>query len=1208
MAINTNILKAYAPEARRAFIAAVKARAARFGITEQGSSAIREEGNVAIINEQPYPRSFARQRRELDQKIAIRGYAAVMEEVAYTWFNRFAAIRYMELHDYLEHGVRVLSHPGGGPIPEIIEKAAQVELPGIKREQVVALKLDGTKDEELYRLLIVAQCNALHAAMPFLFEKIEDETELLLPDNLLHSESLVRQLVDRIPEADWQHIEIIGWLYQFYISEKKAQVIGKVVKSEDIPAATQLFTPNWIVKYMVQNSLGAKWLATYPNSALRQKMEFYIDPGDQPVEVQAQLNAETPRTLDPEAITFLDPASGSGHILVEAYDLFKEIYLERGYRLREIPRLILEKNVYGVDIDDRAAQLSSFALLMRARADDRHILLGDSPVKLNVLSIQESDGLDAEGIAETLLPEGKRVDLLPVGDLLPDTIAQPALSVVDAPTIERKAIAELVQFYSGAKAFGSLLSVPISLKRALPDLSRRVREGAGSDLLRSANWKHIVAQVAPLISQSDILSRKYDVVAANPPYMGSKGMNGHLKQFAEKAFPDSKSDLYAMFMDRALNLVHPSGMIAMINMQSWMFLGSYEKVRLKILSESTITSMAHLGERAFDTIGGAVVSTTAFVCRRRHFPRYVGTFLRVVDFPSERQKADAVREAISNSQCGWVYRSCLEDFARIPGWPVAYDATTAVVDAFAGGMLEDKFISDGYLKTGNNAKYIRYHWELPASGRSIGGPWRDHPKGGDFRRWDGNKECVVRWTPDSISHYRRDRISRILDEKYWDLEGISWSAVTSGKPSFRFLCSSDIANNAALCIFPREPSDLLPALAYLNSSVGEFLIKYRSQTMNVLSGDVLGIPMAPTLSSTSEGVASRCIELSRRDWDARETSWGFDGSPLLALGLREGSLSQAYQAVRSEWNAITTELRSLEEKNNLVFIVAFQLEGQVSSEVPLEEVSLLCNPHYRYGSEKAADDLERQLLMDTICEFISYAVGCMFGRYSLDAPGLILANQGETLQDYLNRVPQPSFLPDADNIIPVTEDLWFSDDVAERFLEFLRITFGEERFTENLRFVEGAIGKDVRKFFKRDFYSDHLRRYKKRPIYWLFSSGKEKAFEALVYLHRYNEGTLARMRLEYVVPLQSQMAGRIQRLSDEVRTGNLSSSETKKRNAQLEKLQKQQDELRRFEEELHHYADQRIQLDLDDGVKVNYGKFGNLLAEVKAITGGKDDE
>ena len=625
--MHRNTLEAYAQRARRDFIVAVTDRAASYGLTAKSIEPVVEKGDVTLIGAHAFPRNVAEPRKRLEDRVRRDGFEQVMEEMAYTWFNRFAAIRYMELHGYLDHGYRVLSHPEGQPYPEILDHAADVDLPGLDREKAVELKLDGSKDEELYRLLLKAQCNALHQAMPFLFERIGDETELLLPANLLHTDSLIRQLVEGIDESAWEQIEIIGWLYQFYISEKKGQVIGKVVASEDIPAATQLFTPNWIVKYLVQNSLGAQWLATYPHSQLKGRMDYYIEPAEQTDEVKAQLAAVTPRTLDPEALTLIDPACGSGHILVEAYDLFKAIYLERGYRRRDAARLSLEKNLFGLDIDDRAAQLTGFALMMKGRADDRRLF--ERSVKLNVLALVDSQGFDAQRLAQGV----KLSDYgLAAGDLT-----------------------ELKRLFEHAAAFGSMIQVPAGLAAKLPAL-KRLSEKTSHDLFVEDTLKHL----ALLVRQAEMLAGRYDAVVANPPYMGSKGMNTLVKKFAKDHFPDAKSDLFACFIERGYTLAKDAGHNAMVTMQSWMFLSSFEKMRERILRGKTIVTMAHLGARAFVNISGEVVQTVAFVLQNRSPQGYKPVFFRLLD-GGEAEK----RTALANGEKRFD-TTAQDEFKKIP--------------------------------------------------------------------------------------------------------------------------------------------------------------------------------------------------------------------------------------------------------------------------------------------------------------------------------------------------------------------------------------------------------------------------------------------------------------------------------------------------------------------------------------------------------------
>lgn len=648
--MNTNAIKRYAPKARTAFIAAMSKRAALFGIRESsvpslGISPLEIKGDLALITDstgtqRTFPASIARPRAALAKKVEQLGFAQTMEQAAYSWFNRLCALRYMEVKGYLDHGRRVLSAADGSAgMPQILEDCLDIELEGLDKARITELKLDGTRDEELYRELLLTQCHALHQAMPFLFEAVDDALELLLPDNLTKTDSLIRELVAAIPEDDWHNVEIIGWLYQFYISEKKDQVIGKVVKSEDIPAATQLFTPNWIVRYLVQNSLGRQWLQTYPDSPLnsKEKMPYYVAPGEQPPEVQAQLAASTPESIDPQTIKVLDPACGSGHILVEAYKLFKEIYTERGFRSRDIPQLILENNLFGLDIDDRAGQLAGFALMMLAREDDRRIFSRE--LKLNVLALQESRHLDLGALwrALNLTSDWQRHS---VQDMYKTDHSD--LSAAQADN-RYQLLKSTLQRFTKAKTFGSLIEVPAGDAAPLAEMLAQLREltSAGDSMQKPA-----AEALLPYVQQAWILAQRYDAVIANPPYMGSKGMNTDLKDFAKKTYPNSKSDLFAIFMERAFTLLKPQGFNAQINMQSWMFLSSYEQLREWLLKNTTIITMAHLGARAFDSISGEVVSTTAFVIENAAYPKYAGAYIRLVDGKSEAEKKSMLLEAI----------------------------------------------------------------------------------------------------------------------------------------------------------------------------------------------------------------------------------------------------------------------------------------------------------------------------------------------------------------------------------------------------------------------------------------------------------------------------------------------------------------------------------------------------------------------------------
>jgi len=1170
--MNRNKLKSYAPQARREFIKAVTDRAAFYGLTADKIEPVTEKGDVAVIGGRAFPKSVAANRKLLEQRIARNGFEQVMEALAYTWFNRFVAIRYMELHGYLDHGYRVLSNPGGGTTPEIIEQAEHVELPGLKKEEVIELKLAGNKEAELYDKLLLAQCHALHRAMPFLFEPIDDETELLLPDNLLHSDSLIRKLVAEIPEEDWQEVEIIGWLYQFYISEKKDEVIGKVVKSEDIPAATQLFTPNWIVKYLVQNSLGRQWMATYPDSPLKGQMGYYIEPAEQTPEVLEQLKAITLTELNPEELTLLDPACGSGHILVEAYDLLKAIYQERGYRAKDIPRLILGKNLYGLEIDDRAAQLAAFALMMKARADDRRIF--ESSVQLHVLAIQESKDLDAKEITEALNDEQVRGTAFAQAD-----------------------IALLVSLFEDAKTVGSLVQIPAGLTEKLPALGQRVDEllTHGSILNRPA-----AVSVKPLVEQAVLLAGRYDSVVANPPYMGRRnGMNSALKSFAEQSYPASKTDLFALFIDRGFLFARPSGRNAMVTMHSWMFLPTLEELRERVVKTKTIESMAHLGARAFGSISGEVVQVVAFVCGNEAHSEYRPTFLRLVDGNEEYKQAALLRR-----ENQFVVQQ--SEFAAIPGSPIAYWASSETREAFQRGRpLEEVAPVRQGMATGDNDRFLRYWFEVPlsnigigfsdrASAKKSGRKWFPYNKGGSFRKWYGNNEHVVNWEDDGRELFGNRPQSVIRNADFYFRPAITWSFVSTSAfgvrqcgPGFLF----DVGGSSA---FP--PPRLRNCITgFLCSKVALGFMQMLNPTFNFQVGNVATLPLLRSVVDNAEetsGWVEKAIQITKDDWDSQETSPGFTDLPVGKNSSEK--LMVVYQSAVERCETRRLELAAIEETNNFYFINVYRLCKELTSAVCDEDITL-------YRPDRTED----------IKRLISYAIGCTMGRYSLDEPGLIYADSGNTGFDPGR---YKTFHADQDGIIPITHAEWFPDDAANRVVEFIATAWAKEHLEENLGFIaeslepkRGESSRDtIRRYLSQGFFKHHLSMYKRRPIYWLFSSGRQGAFEGLVYLHRYNEGTLSRMRTEFVIPLQGKIDARIEQLREDI-TAATSTAHGKRLQKERDTLVKQQAELRKFDEKLRHYADLRISLDLDDGVRVNYGKFGDLLAEVKAVTGTKED-
>ena len=1185
--MHRNTLEAYAQKARRNFIAAVTDRAAFYGLTAKSIEPVVEEGDVTLIGAHAFPRNVAEPRKLLEEQIRRDGFEQVMEAMAYTWFNRFAAIRYMELHGYLDHGYRVLSHPQGQNQPEILEHAADVDLPGLDREKAVELKLDGSKDEELYRLLLKAQCNALHQAMPFLFEhSAGDATDLLLPATLLHTDSLIRQMVEAIDESAWEQIEIIGWLYQFYISEKKDQVIGKVVASEDIPAATQLFTPNWIVKYLVQNSLGAQWLATYPHSSIREQMDYYIEPAEQTDEVKAQLKSITPSTLNSEALTLIDPASGSGHILVEAYELFRAIYLERGYRQRDVARLILEKNLFGLDIDERAAQLTGFALMMKGRADDRRLF--ERGVKLNVMALLDSKGFDAERLAQCVN--------------LPD------YGLTDSD------LTELKQLFEHASTFGSLIQVPEGLAAKLPAL-KQLSEVTCRDLFVSDALKRLRL----LVRQAEMLAGRYDAVVANPPYMGSNRMNPLIKGFAKIRYPKTKSNLFSISMERFFTFGKLNGFIGLMTPFTWMFLKSYQALREDLVRNRTLLSLIQPEYHAF--FDSAYVPLCTFVTRLSHITKFTAAFINLSDFYGADIQPIKVLEAIRNPACSWRHTVKPESFDSIPGCVIGYNIPEATLKLFASSpALRESYVPKQGLITGDNDRFLRFWHEVGI--QSFSNPdghdrrrWLGYQKGGAFRKRYGNHDYVVDWDSDgreirTLTDVSGKLRSRPQNVQYYFSEGASWTSLTVGSFALRYVPAGFIFDAKGPMCFPTRGQELQPLLALGNSVVMKRLLSEIAPTMDYSQDPVGSIPFLRTNSSSLWSVVDNAVAKTKHDWDSFENSWDFQTLAILTASCKSApTLESSYTARITQNREAIAEMRRLEEKNNRLFIDAYGLTDELTPDVPIEQITLTVNPAYRYGGKLAEEEQWTRFCQDTMKELVSYAIGCMMGRYSLDEPGLIYAHSGGKGFDP-NRYT--TFPADPDGIVPLADSDWFDDDAAHRLIEFISMAWDAARLEDNLAFLANNLSpkknepsrETLRRYFCDRFFKDHLQTYKKRPIYWLFSSGKQKAFQCLVYLHRYNEGTLARMRTEYVIPLQGMMASRVRQLDEDI----AAAASTAHRN-RLEKeratLVKQQSELREFDEKLRHYVDQRIGLDLDDGVKVNYVKFGDLLAEVKAVTGAK---
>ena len=1158
--MDTNALKRFAQAARNLLIDQVTAKLAV--VVDPASSARRENPGAM---------------QKLDAAIAHLGQTQIIEQVAYTWFNRFTALRFMDVNGYTNP--RVVSPEGDATRPELLAEAIAGNLPEGAPATIAAL-LDGrtpSRDPqgEAYRLLLVHACNAWHALMPFIFEKVGDYTELLMPEDLLSQTSILARLRDAMPEDDCKDVEIIGWLYQFYISEKKDQVFAGLKKkqkitAENIPAATQLFTPHWIVRYLVENSLGRLWLLNRPNSKLAERMCYYIAPEEPETEFL--------KIGKPEEIKICDPACGSGHMLTYAFDLLYEIYEEEGYEADKIPALILQHNLTGIEIDDRAGALAAFALAMKAAAKLGRRRFLRMEAKPDICVLQNVSFTSSE--------------------------MQDVLAVVGQDMFTNEFRETLAQF-DQSKNCGSLI-VP---KLRDPAETLRVVEAQdfGGDLI----LREVQARVIAVLRMAEALTAKYHVVVANPPYMGAKGMNGSLGDFGKANFPDSKSDLFAMFMERALGMTLKRGMMAMINMQSWMFLSSFDELRRKMLADTTFLSMAHLGERAFDTIGGAVVSTTAFVVANSYWPETKGHYVRLVDGSSETEKANMLISAINNQRNDLIFRVPSVIFAEIPGSLITYWLSPGMIKVFSNASpLSDEVRGIQGMITGDNDVFLRY-WPELSRRTSLFPPeifsrasadlayWVPYTKGGDYRRWYGNGEYLLYWRDEGQQLTRR----RSENSDLYFQECVSWNKISTRNFAARYLPVGYVWDVAGSSIFPNSQYSAKFYAGLMGSIVAQHILTSISPTLNFEMETILGFPLVGDVFKRHHDVvriSDSIIQLARSDWDSYEISWDFTTLPLLSLDHRGSTLEATYSRVRNHWRCKTDEMQRLEAENNRIFIDAYGLQKELSPEVPIEEITLTCNPAYRYGVKGAEDERETRLLADTIIEFVSYAVGCMFGRYSLDAPGLILANQGETLADYLARVPEPSFLPDEDNVITVLDADWFPDDIVDRFRKFLRVTFGEEHFRENLAFIEAQIG-DIRRYFIKDFYDDHVKRYKKRPIYWMFASPKG-TFQALIYMHRYRPDTVSVLLNDYLREFIRKLEAERDRL--EKLTDDPTATQTQRTRAlkDVATVAKQIAELEEWERDvIFPLAQAKVEIDLDDGVKRNYPLFGAALKPIKGL-------
>lgn len=1186
-------IKKYAVWARKELISRVAQKAQQYGIMETEMV----DAGADSVNGKVLSAEEMQQRRALIAQINEKGYQQVMEEVAYTWFNRFSALRFMEVNGYLPSHVRVFTDENNAFKPQILAEALHLELDKLDKDKVYALK-ETEQTEELYKYLLIVQCNALNSILPGMFQTIADYTELLLPDNLLREGSVIEQMISQIPEDNWQDaVQIIGWLYQYYNSEKKDDVFAAIKKNvkitkENIPAATQLFTPDWIVRYMVENSLGRLWVEGHPDTKTQllptpeeqaaytagsrdpedTKWHYYLEEAQQEPQVQAQLSEISKQYADltPEQIKVIDPCCGSGHILAYLFDVLMQIYENYGYTPRDAVASILQNNLYGLDIDDRAAQLAYFAVMMKAvRYDKRFLKRKDEDGEPDVpqphmYAIEESNRIEKPDVE--YFCNGK-------------------------PSLTDAMHTILTQLYD-AKEYGSILTIP---PQDWDALYARFDEVADES---SFHRESIRKNLLPLVRVAQTLAQKYDVVVTNPPYMGASNMNSDLSEYVKKYYPDSKSDLFAVFIEVCSRMAKQNGYQAMITQHAWMFLSSFEKLREKMMLTETV-SMAHLGARAFEEIGGEVVQTTSFVRVRTHIDNYKGVYCRLIE-PTTQQGKEEMFLAGKNR-----YTANQDNFAKIPGSSVAYWLSRNSLVNFDKVFLENFANSREGVTTGCNDQFLRLWyevafgnigWNAKAANDTINCnfKWYKQMKGGDFRRWYGNREYVIDWenNGDRIQHFADEKTGRIRSHNYnldYNFhEMLTWTNISTGKFSLRYVEEGFVFDTTSSAMFLSH-RNVFYVLALMNSCVAQNYLSVLCPTLKYQPGNVVKVPYIEKSKGDVEELSKKCVALSKDDWDSFETSWDFTRHPFIKaitkypnmMDIGNIYLAECYDIWAGECEERFEKLKANEEELNRIFIDIYGLQDELTPEVEDKDVTV----------RKA--DLGRD-----VRSFISYAVGCMFGRYSPTYDGLAYA--GGTWDDGKYNI----YKPDADGIIPICDDEYFEDDMMGRFVEFVRVVYGDGSLEDNLRFIANALGgkgqpkEVIRNYFLNDFYADHCKIYQKRPIYWLFDSGKKNGFKCLIYLHRYQPDTIARIRTDYVHEQQARYRTAIEGLEKQVAAAT-STSERVKLTKQLNKVQAQDTELHQYEEKVHALADQMIKIDLDDGVKHNYEIFKDVLAKIK---------
>lgn len=1172
--MDKNAIKKYAVWARRELIERVAKKAQQFGIEKQNIV----DGKADTINDKILTASEKRQRQALIARIEEKekdGYEQVMEEVAYTWFNRFSALRFMEVNGYLPTHVRVFTDEENNFKPQILTEAIHLDMDGLDMEKVYAFK-DANKTDELYKYLLITQCNALNSILPGMFQKIEDYTELLFPDNLLREGSVIEQMVALIPEKDFDiysdgQVEIIGWLYQYYNDERKNEVINinkTSMKKDDIPAATQLFTTDWVVRYIIDNSIGRYWIERNPTSSLKAELEFFVEPKDGYIPI---INEK----ITPEDITVFDPCMGSAHFLIYGFEVLLKIYVEFGYSERDAVKLIVEKNLYGLDIDDRASQLAYFALMMKARQYDRRFFL--KKIQPHVFAFQESINIDYKDEFVSFLLDEKH----------------------------QKIFKYLLTVFTDAKEFGSLIQVEEHDYHGFLIAWEKCSDFIFDNILMMGWYWEVRDKVIALAHQAILLSTKYTVVATNPPYLNKFDVK--LKEFVVENYKDYSGDLFSIFIFRNFGFCKSDGYSGFMTPFVWMFIKNYEKLRKYILGKKSILSLIQMEYSAFEE---ATVPICSFILKNGT-GLTKGLYFKLSEFKGgmgiQREK---VLEAITKIDCSYVYEMVEKDFCSIPGSPIAYWVSPKGAENYHKFSLLNKYvITKQGFKTGNNDRFLRLWFEIDYNKLSLDGgggkKWYPCNKGGSYRKWFGNREYVVNWENDGkeICNYR-DKTGKILSRpqnlNYNFREGLTWSSISSGPISLRYSGKEMMFESKGSGCFALDNCDILCVQAFLNSIIGMYYISALAPTLDYSEGALLKLPFDIKYNERLSSFAKQNIELCKNDWDAFEISWDFSKHPLVIrcgtkcnhisqhgdnviVTVEETSSNYLLKSVFSLWkdecDSCFFQLKNNEEEINRIFIDIYGLHNELTPEV-----------EDRYVTVNKAD------LQRDIKSLISYAVGCMFGRYSLDIDGLVFAGGKWDDSKYI------TYSADKDNIIPICDDEYFEDDITSRFMKFIEVVYGKNTLQENLNFIADALGgkgqpkEVIRSYFLNNFYKDHCKIYQKRPIYWQFDSGKKNGFKCLIYMHRYEPDTIARVRTDYVHEQQSRYRTAIEDLEQQIM--NSSTSERVKLNKKLLNLQAQASEIKEYEEKIHHLADQMIRIDLDDGVKKNYEKFKDVLSKI----------